>query len=111
MGHKRGSLVIGEVKRHNGVNMGSESRPVIPEIDIWRAANLLIRKDGPGAASEAMQLAGRMLDRGDSEGWQVWARIRLAVEALQAPRRGEQASYSRTTICSLSGTPDQNIHA
>jgi hypothetical protein len=26
-----------------------------------------------------------MLDPGDSAGWQMWARIRLAVEALQAP--------------------------
>jgi hypothetical protein len=28
-----------------------------------------------------------MLDRGDAGGWQIWARIRLAIEALQAPPR------------------------
>ena len=28
-----------------------------------------------------------MLDRGDGDGWNVWARIRLAIEALQAPSR------------------------
>jgi hemoglobin len=27
-------------------------------------------------------------DRGDSDGWQVWARIRLAVKALQASEKG-----------------------
>jgi hypothetical protein len=62
---------------------------MISEVDIWRAANLLIRQHGAGAASKATQRAGQMLDRGDSAGWQTWARIRLAIEALQAPRRGE----------------------
>ena len=56
---------------------------------IWRAATLLIRQHGAGAASEATRRAGQMLDRGDGDGWQVWARIRLAIEALQAPRQGE----------------------
>lgn len=41
------------------------------------------------APREATQLAGRMLERAGAEGWQVWARIRLAIEALQAPQRGE----------------------
>jgi hypothetical protein len=62
---------------------------MVPEIDVWRAANLLIRQHGARAASKATQRAGQMLDRGDSDGWPVWARIRLAVEALQTPRRGE----------------------
>jgi hypothetical protein len=38
---------------------------------IWRAASLLISQHGGTAVSEATRLAGRMLDRGDSEGWQV----------------------------------------
>jgi len=62
---------------------------MIPEIDIWRAANLLIRKHGADAELEAARRADLMLDRGDDEGRLLWARIRLAVEALQAPRRGE----------------------
>jgi hypothetical protein len=62
---------------------------VISEIDTWRAANLLIRQHGAGAAPEATRRAGRMLDRGDSDGWQVWAKIRLAVEALHATSEGE----------------------
>ncbi len=69
--------------------MGSKSRRVIPEINVWRAANLPIKKHGAGAASEATRLAGRMLDRGDSDGCQVWARIRLAIEAPQAQPSGK----------------------
>jgi hypothetical protein len=61
---------------------------VIPDIDIWRAANLLIRQHGAGAAYEANLRAGPMLDRRDSDGWQVWARIRLAIEGLQASQSG-----------------------
>lgn len=62
---------------------------MISEIDIWHTAQQLIAENGAGAVSEATRRAGRMLDRGDSAGWHTWARIRLAIEALQAPRRGE----------------------
>lgn len=41
---------------------------MIPEIAIWRAANLLINRHGEGAVMEATRLAGRMRDRGDSDG-------------------------------------------
>lgn len=62
-------------------------RRAISEIEIWSAANLLIERHGAGAASEATRRAGHMLDCGDSAEWQIWARIRPAVEAaLQAPR-------------------------
>jgi len=62
---------------------------VISEIDIWRAANLLISRHGADAELEAAKRANLMLDRGDDDGRDLWARIRRAVEALQAPRRGE----------------------
>jgi hypothetical protein len=62
---------------------------VVSELDIWRTANLLIDHHGSGAASEAARYAGRVLDRGDFAGWSVWARIRVAIEALQAPPQGE----------------------
>jgi hypothetical protein len=52
---------------------------------------LPISQHGAGAVSEATRLAGRMIERANAEGWQVWARIRLAIEALQgsAARRAE----------------------
>ena len=60
-------------------------RPVamISEIDIWRAANLLIRKHGANAELEAAKRADLMLDRGDDEGRLLWSRIRRAVEAYR----------------------------
>jgi len=62
---------------------------MIPEIDIWRAANLLIRKHGANADLEAAKRADLMLDRGDDDGRLLWMRIRRAIETLQAPRQGE----------------------
>jgi hypothetical protein len=61
---------------------------VILEIDIWRAANLLIRKHGSHAELEAAKRADVMLDRGDEDGRVLWARIRRAIEARQAPHAG-----------------------
>ena len=57
---------------------------MIPEIDIWRAANLLIRKHGSDAELEAARRADLMLDRGDDEGRLLWARSRRVIEALHA---------------------------
>jgi hypothetical protein len=62
---------------------------VISDVDIWRAANLLIRKHGANAGLEAAKRADLMLDRGDDEGRILWMRIRRAVETLQAPPQGK----------------------
>ena len=56
---------------------------MISDTDIWRAANLLIRKHGANAELEAANRADLMLDRGDDDGRLLWMRIRRAVEALQ----------------------------
>jgi hypothetical protein len=61
---------------------------MVPEIAIWRAANLLIRRHGPDAELEAAKRADLMLDRGDDDGRLLWVRIRRAIEALQAPPSG-----------------------
>lgn len=60
----------------------------IPELDIWRAANLLIRQHGGDATIEASRKADLMLDRGDIEGRRVWLRIKRAISELQAPQTG-----------------------
>ena len=59
---------------------------MVPELDIWRAANLLIRQHGPDAEIEAARKADLMLDRGDRDGELVWLRIKRAIVELQAPR-------------------------
>jgi len=63
-------------------------RVLVPDLDIWSAANLLIRKHGANAELEAAKRADLMLDRGDDDGRLLWARIRRAIEALRALRRG-----------------------
>jgi hypothetical protein len=57
---------------------------MVSNLDIWRAANLLIREHGAYADLEAARLQDLMFDRGDHKGRLVWARIRCAIEALQA---------------------------
>jgi hypothetical protein len=62
---------------------------VIPGIGIWRAANLLIRKNGGNAALEATKRVVVMLHCGDEDGRLLWARIRRAIEVLrQTPPAG-----------------------
>jgi hypothetical protein len=62
---------------------------VIPEIDIWRAANFLIRRHGADAELEAARLADMMLDRGDCEGRLLWLRIKSAIVTLYARPSGK----------------------
>lgn len=61
---------------------------MLRDLDIWRAANLLIREHGAEAAIEAARKADLMLDRGDVEGRDVWLRIRRAIIEFQAPQSG-----------------------
>jgi len=61
---------------------------MIPDIDIWRAANLLIQQHGGDAEIIAAQRADLMLERADRDGQRVWMRIRQAVAELQATPTG-----------------------
>ncbi len=56
---------------------------MIPDIDIFRSANLLVKQHGPDAPIEAAMRADAMLDKGDLDGYAVWRRILRAVEELQ----------------------------
>jgi hypothetical protein len=59
------------------------------DLDVWRAAHLLIRNHGANAELEAAKRADVMLDRGDEDGRLLWARIRRAIEVLrQTPPAG-----------------------
>ena len=59
---------------------------MIPDHDIWRAANLLIREHGADAEIVAARRAG---ERGDHDGKSVWLRIRRAVVEMQAAPVGK----------------------
>jgi hypothetical protein len=61
---------------------------MIADLDVWRAATLLIRQHGIDAELEAARLADLMLNRANREGELVWIRIRRAIVELQAPQTG-----------------------
>jgi hypothetical protein len=55
---------------------------MIPDRDIWRAANLLIHKHDADAEVVATRRADEMLERGDRDGQLVWIRISRAIADL-----------------------------
>ena len=57
---------------------------MISDLDIWRAANLLIRQHGENAEIIAAHRADELLERGDLDGEVVWLRIKRAVGELQS---------------------------
>ena len=62
---------------------------VIPDIDIWRCAALMISNDGDTAEVEAASEADAMLAKGDADGRRVWLRIARAIDALTEVQRAE----------------------
>ncbi len=64
----------------------------IDDIDIFRAAALLIKERGDEAAIHADMEFDNMVERGDIEGAAVWLRIAKAIHDMQreTPRPGEQ---------------------
>ena len=54
------------------------------DIDLWRAAKLLVDRHGEEASIEAAKRADDMLEQGDMEGKAVWLRILEAVKELQS---------------------------
>ena len=69
----------------------AEGAEMIPDLDIYRSANLLVKRHGEDAPIEAAMRADAMLEKGDLGGYAVWRRILEAVEELQGtePKAGE----------------------
>ncbi len=59
--------------------------------DIWRSAQVLVKRHGQVAPIEAAMRADAMLEKGDLDGYAVWKRVLRAVEELQGtePKPGE----------------------
>jgi hypothetical protein len=55
---------------------------MIPDIDTWRAALLLLKRHGSDAALVAAQRADECLAEGDNEGQRVWKAIVDAILEL-----------------------------
>jgi len=60
---------------------------LIPELDIYRAAKLLIDQHGEDAPIRAAERADELLEAGDTEGAAIWRAIMVAIEELQRGRR------------------------
>jgi hypothetical protein len=55
---------------------------VIPEIDIWRAALLMLKRHGDKALEESAARADELAVAGDDDGAATWRRIMAAVTQL-----------------------------
>ncbi len=64
---------------------------MIPDLDIYRSANVLLKQHGQDAPIHAAMRADELLEAGDLDGVAVWRRILRAVWKLQetAPKSGE----------------------
>ncbi len=60
----------------------------IDDIDIYRAAKLLIDKHGDEAAITATKRATELLGAGDVDGYAVWKRVLQAIEQLASTKPG-----------------------
>ena len=55
---------------------------MIPEIDIWRTATLMLKRYGKRALKESASRANELASAGDDNGVAVWRRISGAVGQL-----------------------------
>jgi len=55
---------------------------VIPEIDIWRAATLMLKRYGDKALEQSRTRIDELAADGDHDGADTWRRIAIAVEQL-----------------------------
>ena len=55
---------------------------MIPEIDIWRAAQLMLKRYGDKALEESAARADELMAAGDDNGAAVWCRIMDALTQL-----------------------------
>jgi len=55
---------------------------LIPEMDIWRAAMLMIKRHGEKALDESAARADELAIAGDDDGATTWRRIMAAVTEL-----------------------------
>ncbi len=61
---------------------------MIPDLDVFRTANLLVKHHGQDAPIHAAMRADAMLEKGDLDGCAVWRRILRAVGELQGTELG-----------------------
>ena len=55
---------------------------MIPDLDIYRAANLLVKRHGEDAPIHAAMRADATLEVGDLDGYAVWKRVLRAIDEM-----------------------------
>ncbi len=60
------------------------------DLDIYRAAGVVIEQYGKDAQIHSTKRASAMLDKGDLDAYAVWKQILRAVEEVQRVEPGEQ---------------------
>ena len=61
---------------------------MIPDLDIYRSANVLVKRHGQDAPIHAAMRVDAMLDKGDLDGYVAWRRVLRAVGELQGTEPG-----------------------
>jgi hypothetical protein len=81
---------------------------VIPEIDIWRAANLMLKRYCEKALEESSTSADELAADGDYDGAVTWRRITNAVVQLAntVPRRGCGGVAAEESETTQGGVPN-----
>ena len=62
---------------------------MIQSLDIYRSANVLVKRHGEDAPIYAATRADAMLNKGDLDGFSVWKRVLRAVAELQRQKSAE----------------------
>ena len=95
-GNAPDDILGGQYRCHPVTTLGTQPRPllnplstaaehfgaVIPEIDIWRAAQLMLKRYGERALEESAARADELALAGDDDGATTWRRIMAAVTQL-----------------------------
>ena len=63
-----------------------------PDLDIYRSAQVLVKRYGEDAPIQAAMRADAMLEAGDLDGYAVWKRILRAVGELLSKERPDGAT-------------------
>jgi hypothetical protein len=69
-----------------GGELSQRDHPLIPDLDIYRAAKLLVDGHGEDAPIRAAERADELLESGDIQGAVIWRSILAAIEELQRGR-------------------------
>ena len=65
---------------------------MIPDLDIYRSAQALVKQHGEDAPIYAAMRGDAMLEKGDLEGYAVWKNIVKAAEELLSKERPDGAT-------------------